>query len=70
MVLVTPRSMPRIASSSAMLGDRSAQIKGGTTIAKDFSCGDRNLAHNIGIKYLTPEEFFLGEDARDFVEGL
>ncbi|KAK4184153.1 polynucleotide kinase 3 phosphatase-domain-containing protein [Podospora australis] len=32
----------------------------------DFSCSDRNLAANIGIKYLTPEEFFLGEQPREF----
>jgi len=34
--------------------------------AKDFSCSDRNFAHNVGIKYLTPEEFFLGEKARSY----
>ncbi|KAM0255346.1 hypothetical protein ACHAQJ_005864 [Trichoderma viride] len=36
-------------------------------VAKDFSCSDRNLAHNIGIDYLTPEEFFRGEKPRDFI---
>jgi bifunctional polynucleotide phosphatase/kinase len=35
--------------------------------AKDFSCSDRNFAHNVGIRYMTPEEFFLGESPRDFV---
>lgn len=35
-------------------------------VAKDFSCSDRNLAHNVGIKYETPEEFFLGEEPREF----
>lgn len=43
-------------------GGRTALAK----VTKDFSCSDRNLAHNIGIKYLTPEEFFQGEAARDF----
>lgn len=36
-------------------------------IAKDFSCSDRNFAHNVGIKYETPEEFFLGEEPRQFL---
>ncbi|KKY29994.1 putative bifunctional polynucleotide phosphatase kinase [Diaporthe ampelina] len=35
-------------------------------IAKDFSCSDRNFAYNAGIKYQTPEEFFLGEQPREF----
>lgn len=37
-----------------------------TAVAKDFSCSDRNLAHNVGIAYKTPEEFFLGQKPRDF----
>lgn len=44
-------------------GGRTAELKGQ---AKDFSCSDRNLASNIGIKYLTPEEYFLGEKSREF----
>ena len=49
-------------------GGRPAVLKGGggAPAPKDFSCSDRNLAHNIGIKYQTPEEFFLGEEPRDF----
>lgn len=39
---------------------------GATATPKDFSCSDRNLAHNVGIKYQTPEEFFLGEEPRNF----
>jgi bifunctional polynucleotide phosphatase/kinase len=35
-------------------------------LKKDFSCSDRNFAHNVGIDYKTPEEFFLGEAPRDF----
>lgn len=35
-------------------------------VAKDFSCSDRNLAHNVGVKYQTPEEHFLGEEPRHF----
>ncbi|RKF51411.1 Bifunctional polynucleotide phosphatase/kinase [Golovinomyces cichoracearum] len=34
---------------------------------KDFSCCDRNFAENVGIRFATPEEYFLGEKARPFV---
>lgn len=47
-------------------GGRTAELKGSTAIAKDFSCSDRNLAHNIGIPFQTPEEYFLGETPRRF----
>ncbi|KAI1506693.1 polynucleotide kinase 3 phosphatase [Biscogniauxia marginata] len=50
-------------------GGRTAQPKSGEKAvaeAKDFSCSDRNFAHNLGIAYQTPEEFFLGEPAREF----
>lgn len=39
---------------------------GRKAIVKDHSCSDRNFAHNVGIKYETPEEFFLGEQPRKF----
>ncbi|KAI8634465.1 DNA kinase/phosphatase Pnk1 [Xylariaceae sp. FL1651] len=51
-------------------GGRTAQLKNSKTgvpaTAKDFSCSDRNFAHNLGITYKTPEEFFLGEPPREF----
>lgn len=56
--------------SSVFVGDaggRTAELKGGSTAPKDFSCSDRNFAHNVGIKYQSPEEFFLGEKPRAFV---
>lgn len=33
---------------------------------KDFSCSDRTFAHNVGVKFQTPEEFFLGESPAKF----
>ena len=47
-------------------GGRMAQPSSRASTAKDFSCSDRNLAHNLGIRYQTPEEFFLGERPREF----
>lgn len=56
---------------SFFVGDAGGRIPqpksaGKKAIAKDFSCSDRNFAHNVGIKFLTPEEFFLDEPARPF----
>ncbi|KAI8945989.1 DNA kinase/phosphatase Pnk1 [Xylaria longipes] len=57
-------------------GGRTARVTDGSSsagkaaaTAKDFSCSDRNFAHNVGIKYLTPEEFFLDEAPREFARG-
>lgn len=56
---------------SFFVGDAGGRILqpasgGKKAIVKDFSCSDRNLAHNVGIRYETPEEFFLGEEPREF----
>ena len=32
---------------------------------KDFSCSDRLFAINVGVKFLTPEERFLGKKATE-----
>lgn len=57
--------------ASFFVGDAGGRLalpaaSGRKAIAKDFSCSDRNFAHNLGIKYETPEEFFLGEEPREF----
>lgn len=57
--------------SSFFVGDAGGRlvvpaVDGRKAIAKDFSCSDRNFAYNVGIKYQTPEEFFLGEPPRQF----
>ncbi|KAI9734723.1 MAG: hypothetical protein M1818_006710 [Claussenomyces sp. TS43310] len=35
-------------------------------LAKDFSCSDRDFAGNVGIKFHTPEEYFLKQTSRAF----
>ncbi|KAF2085872.1 PNK3P-domain-containing protein [Saccharata proteae CBS 121410] len=39
---------------------------GRTGARKDFSCSDRDFASNVGIRYMTPEEYFLGEEPKPF----
>ncbi|KND89068.1 Bifunctional polynucleotide phosphatase/kinase, partial [Tolypocladium ophioglossoides CBS 100239] len=58
--------------NSFFVGDAGGRVSGpgggsGEAVtAKDFSCSDRNFAHNVGIAYKTPEEFFLGHAPRVF----
>ncbi|RDA85857.1 hypothetical protein CP532_4904 [Ophiocordyceps camponoti-leonardi (nom. inval.)] len=54
---------------SFFVGDAGGRVAG-TDGGKDFSCSDRNFAHNVGIAYKTPEEFFLGLAPRDFCRDL
>lgn len=35
---------------------------------KDFAISDRLFARNINLKFLTPDEFFLGEKTAAFLE--
>ncbi|KAI1129849.1 DNA kinase/phosphatase Pnk1 [Nemania abortiva] len=52
--------------NSVFVGDAGGRLADGKSSAKDFSCSDRNFAHNVGVAYKTPEEFFLDEPPRDF----
>lgn len=57
--------------ASFFVGDAGGRIAqpasgGKKAVAKDFSCSDRNFAHNVGIKFETPEEYFLGDEPREF----
>lgn len=59
-------------AGSFFVGDaagRVAHVRNGKLVPKDFSCSDRNLAANVGVRFATPEEYFLGEAPREFARG-
>eukprot|EP01116_Phalansterium_solitarium_P020680 TRINITY_DN6162_c0_g2_i1.p1 TRINITY_DN6162_c0_g2~~TRINITY_DN6162_c0_g2_i1.p1 ORF type:complete len:264 (+),score=82.16 TRINITY_DN6162_c0_g2_i1:296-1087(+) len=46
---------------SVFVGDAAGRLKGWSpTAPHDFSCTDRAFAHNVAVRFRTPEEFFLG----------
>ncbi|KAF2490902.1 PNK3P-domain-containing protein [Lophium mytilinum] len=53
--------------NSFFVGDAGGRMGNGTPGApKDHSCSDRNFAANVGITFLTPEEYFLKEESQPF----
>ena len=55
---------------SIFVGDaagRSGDPKAG--VKKDHACSDRDFATNVGIGFMTPEEFFLGDDVKTFTRS-
>ena len=59
-------------SESFFVGDAAGRLpytRDRKMVPKDFSCSDRNLAANVGVRFETPEEYFLGEAPREYVRG-
>jgi len=54
-------------SKCIYVGDAAGRAKNWKTGAKkDFSCGDRTFASNVGVTFKTPEEYFFNEDPAPF----
>lgn len=59
-----------VKSESVYVGDAAGRAKNwASDKPKDFSCSDRMFAANIGIKFYTPDEFFLDEKPAPFEWG-
>lgn len=52
-------------SASFFVGDAAGRAKTPQR-PKDHACSDRDLAANIGIRFYTPEEYFLGAEPEPF----
>ena len=56
----------KLDETSFYVGDAAGRIKTNDSKA-DFACSDRMFALNSGMKFMTPERFFIGSDNREFV---
>ncbi|KAI9723474.1 MAG: hypothetical protein M1828_004204 [Chrysothrix sp. TS-e1954] len=53
-------------AQSFFIGDAAGRLADGKKSKADFSSSDRDFADNVGLKFETPEEYFLQERARPF----